>query len=94
MGVFCRGDWTDVGGLGGEGAGDSEGREDWTGELVSVWDCMSVCKRVFNVGFGPGLDSMSPASSWRSANHAAGSHDWLPQKTGGSGLWRGRIRWI
>ena len=29
--VFCRGDWTDVGELGGEWAGESEG---WTGELV------------------------------------------------------------
>ena len=26
---------------------------------------MSVCKRVFSVGFGPGLDSMLPARSWR-----------------------------
>ena len=42
---------------------------------------MSVCKRVFSVGFGPGLDSMSPARSWRSASHAAGLHDWFhPQK--------------
>ena len=55
---------------------------------------MSVCKRVFSVGFGPGLDSMSPARSWRSASHAAGLHDGLPQKTGGPGLRRGRIRWI
>ena len=52
---------------------------------------MSVCKRVFSVGFGPGLDSMSPARSWHSASHAAGSHDWLPKKTGGPGLRRGRI---
>ena len=51
-----------------------------------------MCKRVFSVGFGPGLDS--PAMSWRSASHAAGSHDWLPKKTGGPGLLRGRIRWI
>ena len=41
---------------------------------------MSVCNRVFSVGFGPGLDSMSPARSWRSASHAVGSHDWFPQK--------------
>ena len=40
MDVFCRGagwDWTDVGELGGEWAGESEGWEDlegWTGELV------------------------------------------------------------
>ena len=40
---------------------------------------MSVCKRVFSVGFGPGLDSMSPARSWRFASHDAGSHDWLPK---------------
>ena len=38
VGVFCRGgrsDWSDVGELGGEWAvGESEGGEDWTGELV------------------------------------------------------------
>ena len=43
---------------------------------------MRVCVRVFSVGFGPGLDSMSPARSRRSASHAAGTHGWLPQKTG------------
>ena len=36
MGVFCRVDWTDVGELGGEWAEESEGGEDWTGELVSL----------------------------------------------------------
>ena len=41
MGVFCRGDWTNVGELGGEWAGESE--EDWTGELVYL---VSVCKKV------------------------------------------------
>ena len=30
-------------------------------------------KGFFSVGFGPGLDSMSLARSWRSASHAAGS---------------------
>ena len=40
---------------------------------------------VFSVGFGPGLDSMSPARSRRSASHAAGTHGWLPQKMGGVG---------
>ena len=55
---------------------------------------MSVCTRVLSVGFGFGLDSMSCARCWRSASHAAGSHDWLPKKTGGTGLRRGRIRWI
>ena len=53
---------------------------------------MSVCKRVFSVGFGPGLDSMSPARSWRSASHDAGRMTGFPQKTGGLGLRRGRIR--
>ena len=42
-----------------------------------------MCRRVFSVGFGPGLDSMSPARSWRFASHDAGSHDWLPKKTEG-----------
>ena len=55
---------------------------------------MSVCKRVFSVGFGPGLDSMSPARSWCSASHAAGLHDWFPPKNQGLGLRRGGIRWI
>ena len=39
-----------------------------------------MCVRVFSVGFGPGLDSMSPARSRRSASHAAGTHGRLPQK--------------
>ena len=43
---------------------------------------MSVCKRVFSVSFGPRLDSMSPAMSWRFVSHAAGSHDWLLKKLG------------
>ena len=47
--------------------------------------------RVFIVGFGPGLDSMSPARSRRSASHAAGSHGWLPKKTGRPGLRRGEV---
>ena len=50
-----------------------------------------MCVRVFSVGFGPGLDSMSPARSRRSASHAAGSHGWLPQKTGRPGLRRGGV---
>ena len=68
-------DWTDVGELGGEWAGESE--EDWTGELVYL---VSVCKRVFSVGFGPGLDSA--ARCWRSASYAVGSHGWLPPENG------------
>ena len=52
---------------------------------------MRVCKRVFSVGFGPGLDSMSPARSRRSASHAAGTHGWLPKKTGWRGLRRGGV---
>ena len=52
---------------------------------------MRVCVRVFSVGFGPGLDSMSPARSRRSASHAAWTHGWLPQKTGRPGLRRGGV---
>ena len=50
-----------------------------------------MCVRVFSVGFGPGLDSMSPARSRRSASHAAGTQGWLPQKTGRPGLRRGGV---
>ena len=52
---------------------------------------MRVCVRVFSVGFGPGLDSMSPARSRRSASHAAGAHGWPPQKTGRPDLRRGEV---
>ena len=52
---------------------------------------MRVCVRVFSVGFDPGLDSMSPTRSRRSASHAAGTHGWLPQKTGRP---ERRGRWI
>ena len=52
---------------------------------------MRVCERVFSVGFGPGLDSMSPARSRRSASHAAGTQGWLPQKNGWTGLRRGMV---
>ena len=50
-----------------------------------------MCVRVFSVGFGPGLDSMSPARSRRFASHAAGTHGWLPKKTGRPGLRRGGV---
>ena len=50
-----------------------------------------MCVRAFCVGFGPGLDSMSPARSRRFASHAAGTHGWLPQKTGWPGLRRGGV---
>ena len=46
---------------------------------------MGVCKKVFVLVCGPGLDSMSPARSWRSASHTAVSHDWLSPKKWGSG---------
>ena len=46
---------------------------------------------VFSVGFGPGLDSMSPARSRRSASHSAGTHGRLPQKIGWPGLRRGGV---
>ena len=49
-----------------------------------------MCVNVFSVGFGPGLDSMSPARSRRSASRA-GTHGWLPQKTGRPGLRRGGV---
>ena len=63
-------------------------------ELVKLCEgLVSVCKRVFSVGFGPGLNSMSPARSWRSASHDAGSHD-LRHKKMSPGLQRGRINWI
>ena len=52
---------------------------------------MRVCVGVFSVGFCPGLDSMSPARSRRSASHAAGTHGRLPQKTGRPGLRRGGV---
>ena len=48
-----------------------------------------MCKRVFSVGFGPGLDSMSPPQGAGDPHHG-----WLPQKTGCPGLRRGSIRWI
>ena len=38
---------------------------------------MRVCEWVFSVGFGPGLESMSPARSRHSTSHAAGTHGWL-----------------
>ena len=46
---------------------------------------------LLEVGLGPGLDSMSPARSRRSASHAAGTHGCLPQKTGRPGLRRGGV---
>ena len=52
-----------------------------------------MCVRVFSVGFGPGLDSMCPARSRRSASHAAGAHGWLPQNWVAGPLER-RGRWI
>ena len=69
--------------MGGLGSGGGRVRGGWINELV--------CVRVFSVGFGPGLDSMSPARSRRSASHAAGTHGWLPQKTGRPGLRRGGV---
>ena len=50
-----------------------------------------MCVRIFSVGFGPGLDSMSPARSRRSASHVAETHGWLPQKTVRPGLRRGGV---
>ena len=60
----------------GEGEGVSG---DWTdvGDLGGDWAWESEGGG-FSVGFGPGLDSMSPARSKRSSSHTAGSHGWLP----------------
>ena len=73
-------------------SGGGQDRGGWINEsvyLVSVggW----VCVGVLSVGLGPGLDSMSPARSRRSASHAAGTHGRLPQKTGRPGLRRGGV---
>ena len=59
-GCFVGGGWT-------RESGGGQVRGGWIDELVylvSVGGC--VCVRVFSVGFGPGLDSMSPARSRRS----------------------------
>ena len=69
--------------------GGGQARGGWINEsvyLVSVGGWVCVC-----VGLGPGLDSMSPARSRRSASHAAGTHGRLPQKTGRPGLRRGGV---
>ena len=73
-------------------SGGGQDRGGWINEsvyLVSVggW----VCVGVLSVGLGPGLDSMSPARSRRSASHAAGTHGRLPKKTGRPGLRRGGV---
>ena len=56
----------------------------WTDKLVYLVSVnggyVRVCERVFSVGFGPGLESMSLARSRRSASHAAGTHSCLPKK--------------
>ena len=75
-------------------SGGGQGRGDWIKEsvnLVSVGGWVCVCVGVLSVGLGPGLDSMSPARSRRSASHAAGTHGWLPKKTGRPGLRRGGV---
>ena len=75
-------------------SGGGQGRGGWTKEsvnLVSVGGWVCVCVGVLSVGIGPGLDSTSPARSRRSASHAAGTHGWLPQKTGRPGLRRGGV---
>ena len=75
-------------------SGGGQGRGGWIKEsvnLVSVGGWVCVCVGVLSVGLGPGLDSMSPARSRRSASHAAGTHGRLPQKTGRPGLRRGGV---
>ena len=96
MGVF--GGWIYVGVLGGawtRESGDGHVRGGWTDELVylvSVGGC--VCERVFSVGFGPGLDSMSPAMSRCSASHAAGGTRLASPKNWVAGPPERRGRWI
>ena len=53
-----------------------------------------MCERVFSVGFGPELDSMSPARSRRTASHAAGTHGRPPQKNWVAGPPERRGKWI
>ena len=96
VGVF--GGWIDVGVLGGgwtRESGSRRVRGGWTDELVYLVsvgvECVCVCERVFSVGFGPWLVSMSTARSRRSASNAAGTHGWLPRKTGCPGLQRGGV---
>ena len=71
-------------------SGGGQGRGGWI-KVSELGECgwLGVCVGVLSVGLGPGLDSMSPARSRRSASHAAGTHGWLPQKTGRPGLRRG-----
>ena len=40
---------------------------------------MRACERVFSVGFGPGMDSMSPARSRHSASHALAWQRYFPR---------------
>ena len=67
-------------------SGGGQDRGGWINEsvyLVSVGGWVCVCVGVLSVGLGPGLDSMSPARSSRSASHAAGTHGRPPKKLGG-----------
>ena len=78
-------------------SGGGQGRGGWIKEsvnLVSVGGWVCVCVGVLSVGLGPGLDSMYPARSRRSASHAAGTHGWLPQKNWEAGPPERRGRWI
>ena len=73
-------------------SGGGQARGGWINEsvyLVSVGGWVCVCVGVLSVG--PGLDSMSPARSRRSASHAAGTHGRLPRKPGRPGLRRGGV---
>ena len=67
-------------------SGGGQDRGGWINEsvyLVSVGGWVCVCVGVLSVGLGPGLDSMSPARSRRSASHAAGRMAGFPKKLGG-----------
>ena len=95
VGVF--GGWIDVGVLGGGWTRESGGgriRGGWIDELVYlvsvVVECVCV-KASLVLVLVLGWTQMSPARSRRSASHAAGTHGWLPRKTGWPGLRRGGV---
>ena len=48
-------------------------------------------QRHYSLGRHPKVHSMCPARSKHSASHAAGTHGWLPPKTGWPGFRRGGV---
>ena len=79
MGVF--GGWIDVGVLVESGGGHVRGG--WTDELVYLVSVGVECvKEPLVLVLVLGWTQCYPTRSRRSASHAAGTHGWLPQKTG------------